>query len=280
MLASRSSADGSSGQIVFKEVFMSIRDVCKATCLVIAGGLVVGRPLAQAPAADWPALTAKLDHAAMTDNATDLKSARAASLRYVVSPADGVPVTLARYAVGYAAYRLAVNPTLSNAERAAFGEEAETQARQTIATDSTFADAYGLLSAAIGLKIASWASPDAKMTYGPEASAALDHGLSLAPDNPRLLVLQGIGLLRRPEQYGGDPKRAEALFRRALEVFGRETVATPWPNWGRFDAHLWLGQALAQHGDVAAARVEYSKALEIAPDSEYVKQLITALGKG
>jgi hypothetical protein len=259
---------------------MSLRDLRFALHLVVAGIVFVAQLSAQAPAVDWARVTAKLDHAAMTDNAVDLKSARAACLRYAITPVDGVPVPLARYAVAYAAYRLAVNPALSGAEQAAFGDEAEAQARQAVAADPKFADAYGLLSAAIGLKIAAAASVDAKMQYGPQASDALNHGLSLEPENPRLLLLEGIGLFRRPEQYGGDPKQAEALFRRAVEAFSHDTPTKPWPNWGRFDAHLWLGQALARRGEVAGARVEYGLALEIAPDSEYAKQLLAALGKG
>ena len=57
----------------------------------------------------------------------------------------------------------------------------------------------------------------------------------------------------------------------ALTRFDQEGARAPWPNWGRFDAHVWLGQALAARGDKAGARSEYEKALAIAPGSNWVK---------
>jgi cytochrome c-type biogenesis protein CcmH/NrfG len=43
---------------------------------------------------------------------------------------------------------------------------------------------------------------------------------------------------------------------------------------------VWLGQALAQRGDVEGARKEYDRALQIAPDSGWVKYvLLPALTK-
>ena len=40
-------------------------------------------------------------------------------------------------------------------------------------------------------------------TYGMEASAALQTGMKLDPNNPRLYYLQGMSLFNSPEQFGG-----------------------------------------------------------------------------
>jgi Flp pilus assembly protein TadD len=101
--------------------------------------------------------------------------------------------------------------------------------------------------------------------------------MSIDGANPRFLMMQATSLLHTPAEYGGDPKQAEAVFRQALKAFDKEPTGKPWPNWGRFDTHVWLGQALAGRGDAEGARAEYKAALALAPDSSRVKGLLAAL---
>jgi tetratricopeptide (TPR) repeat protein len=249
--------------------------------MLLAATLALGLNTAgavQAPV-EWTALTEKLVRAANEGALDDLKSARAGALRAVVTPPSGVSAAMAHYTLAYADYRLAADDRVGAAEQRDFADEAEQHLREALRLDDRFADAYGLLSSTLGLKISWAASVDAKMSMGPESGAALSRALSLEPDNPRLLIISGLGLLRRPVEYGGDPKQAEALFRRAATMLDGAGEAA-WPNWGRFDAHVWLGQALARRGDAAGARDEYTRALAIAPGSSWVKdRLLPALGK-
>ena len=83
--------------------------------------------------------------------------------------------------------------------------------------------------------------------------------------------LHDVSALQTPAGFGGSREKAERLLRRSLEEFSREPVTKTWPNWGRFDAHAWLGQALARRGDKPGARAEYEKALAIAPESAWVR---------
>jgi tetratricopeptide (TPR) repeat protein len=236
-------------------------------------------PAVQAAPADWTALTGKLTQAADAGNLSDLKSARAAVLKQVVTPSSAVPPAIAHYTLAYVDYRLAVDQRVPGAEQHDFADEAERHVRDAIRANEKFAEAHALLSAILGLKIAWAASVEAKMSLGPESGAALDRALALEPDNPRVLLIEGIGFYHRPVEYGGDPKQAEALFRRAADRLDA-TRDAPWPNWGRFDAHVWLGQALARRGDAAGARAEYDKALAVSPGSAWVRDvLIPALGK-
>jgi len=249
--------------------------------MLLAVTLAIGLnpALAAQVSADWTALTTKLVRASNENDLTELKSARAAALRAVVSPPAGVPPAVAHYTLAYADYRLASDPRVTGAEQQDFADEAERHLRDAVRLDDRFADAYGLLSATLGLKISWAASVEAKMSMGPESSAAMTRALSLEPDNPRLLVVSGIAYFRRPAEYGGDPQQAETLFRRASALLDAATDS-PWPNWGQFDAHVWLGQALARRGDVAGARDQYQKALAVAPGSAWVKDhLLPALGK-
>ena len=166
---------------------------------------------------------------------------------------------LIRYTIAYAAWRVAFSPSVSAKDQTTLLEDAGVQLQDAIKGDARFAEAMGLLSAVDGAKIAH--TPELGMTLGPESSAILSRGLGLEPNNPRLLVLRGQGLYNTPPEYGGSIKDAEAALRHALQVFEQEPATKPWPNWGRFDAHAWLGQALASRNDNAGARAEYEKAL-------------------
>ena len=223
--------------------------------------------------AEWIALTTNLTRAADNGNRADLKASRAAAQKVVATPMAGVTPAVALYTLAYAAYRLAADDRTPAAERPGLADEAEQSLRQALKKDAAFADAYGLLSATLSLKIGWAASTAAKTSIGPESGQSLNRGLALAPNNPRLLIVQGSGLFRRPPEYGGDPQQAEALFRRAADLLDAAKDA-PWPNWGRFDAHVWLGQALAKRGDKDGARAEYKKALAIAPNSTWVKETL------
>src|SRR5262245_36967806 len=156
----------------------------------------------QAPPADWAAFTAKLNQAADTGNLSDLKAARAAVLKQVVTPSSSLPPAVAHYTLAYVDYRLAVDQRVPGGEQRDFGDEAEQHVRSAIRANERFAEAYALLSAILGLKISWAASVEAKMSLGPESGGAIDRALALEPANPRVLLIQGIGFFHRPVEYG------------------------------------------------------------------------------
>jgi tetratricopeptide (TPR) repeat protein len=112
------------------------------------------------------------------------------------------------------------------------------------------------------------------IVLGPRSMGTLDGAVALDRANPRVLLLQGISALRTPPAFGGSLEKAERLLLRSLDAFSRESATKPWPNWGRFDAHAWLGQALGRKGDLDGAWVEYNKALAIAPNSTWVRLVL------
>lgn len=246
--------------------------------LFAAGPLTAGSLLArQAPAADeWTALTTRLEGAALAGNTALVKDARIGCLRLLAATPAPAPAraALIRYTLAYADWRIAVAPALSPKEQSDLVDDADVQLNEAIKLDGSLAEAMGLLSAVYGLKISK--NQDLGMTLGMQASELLGRAANLEPVNPRLLVLQGISQFHTPPEYGGSAKDAEATLRRALAAFAKESESKPWPNWGRFDAHAWLGQMLANRGDKTGARAEYESALAIAPDSGWVRYTLLA----
>jgi tetratricopeptide (TPR) repeat protein len=236
----------------------------------VTAPLLLARPVvATGQADDWTSLTSTLERAALAGTMPVVKAQRVAALRELAKAPTGGHAPLIRYTIAYADWRMAFAPTIPVPEQADFVADGVQQLGLALAATPDFAEAIGLLAALDGVQIAK--NPDLGMTLGPGFFALLGRALGLEPANPRLLVIQGQSLFHTPVEYGGSPKEAEVCFRRALDGFAKEPTSKTWPNWGRFDAHAWLGQMLAARGDKTGAKAEYEAALQIAPDSSWVR---------
>jgi len=81
-------------------------------------------------------------------------------------------------------------------------------------------------------------------TYGQQAGTALQKGLKLDPNNPRLYYLQGMSLFGTPVQFGGGKDKAKPLFEKAISLFKSAQPKTLYPTWGlnQSEAQLALCQ--------------------------------------
>lgn len=70
-------------------------------------------------------------------------------------------------------------------------------------------------------------------TNGAEAQAAMQKGLKLDPNNPRLYYLQGAGIFNTPEQFGGGKTKAKPVLEKALGLFNAEQPKPLYPQWGK-----------------------------------------------
>jgi tetratricopeptide (TPR) repeat protein len=239
-------------------------------CLLFAVPLA-----AQPPAADLQSVTAKLEQAAMNGNAGDLKAARAACVAMLNASPTASNAALIRYTIAYADWRLAFSPALSEKEQNEMIEDAKAQLVKAKHDDPWFAEELALLSAVYGGQIAR--NPDLGQTLGPDAAETLANAVGAAPSNPRVLMMQGLTSIHAPAEYGGDPRRGEEQLHASLKAFDAAGANAPWPNWGRFDTLVFLGQALAARGDTEGARNAYKATLEISPNNARVKALLAAL---
>lgn len=232
-------------------------------CLVAA--------LTMAPAASWSDIVTRIERGAAVSDDAMLRSAIADA--QVLADAAGLDRErhLALLGSAYGANRLVSLPGVEPAEVGTLLSRAEKDLQDVIRNDAKSAEARVLLAAVYGSMIRFGGDP---IDLGPASQNLLSDALKLEPNNPRVHVQLGMNAFHTPPEYGGGTDKAEAEFRQALALFEREPAGRPWPNWGRFDAHVWLGQALAGRGDKAGARAEYMAALEVWPQSGYVKYML------
>lgn len=221
----------------------------------------------------WPVIVRALQKGEVTGAAADLQGAREACKRLLaLSSLTASERALLRLAMAYANWRLIRAPGIGAAERDSLLEEALSQVGLVINDEPKNAEAFALRSSIYGA-IFSF-TPMSAATMGQDASEAIERALQLGAQNPRVLLQEALRLYKTPEAWGGDIVRAEAVLRRALALFATEPPDRPWPNWGRADAHIWLGQILAARGDIAGARTEYNRALAAAPDHYWVRDVL------
>ena len=73
-------------------------------------------------------------------------------------------------------------------------------------------------------------------TYGVEASTALQKGMQLDPNNPRLYYLQGMSLFNTPAAFGGGKEKAKPIFEKSVALFKTFKVKPLYPDWGEVRA--------------------------------------------
>jgi hypothetical protein len=71
------------------------------------------------------------------------------------------------------------------------------------------------------------------MTYGKQAGDALDKGMKLNADNPRMYYLKGMNLFYTPAQFGGGKDKAKLAFEKAVTLYGQAKPQPLYPDWGQ-----------------------------------------------
>lgn len=177
------------------------------------------------------------------------------------------------YTLGYVCLRL--GGLLAGKDRQNVLKQGEAVVKGLIENQSDNAEAHALLGSIYGNRIT---SAFKGMRLGPKAGKALERAVELSPDNPRVVLQQGISAFYTPKTFGGGMKKAEERLRRAGELFELEPVSAPWPNWGRVDVYAYLGQVLAKNRDVEGARAAYRRGLSIEPEHAWILELLELLG--
>jgi len=149
---------------------------------------------------------------------------------------------------------------------------------KAVEADDEFAEAHALLASVYGQKLGR--KPQLGMELGPKTSKVMERAKKLAPDNPRVVMMQATSDLFAPKTWGGDPQKAIEGFRRATTLFDSYRPSGPLqPDWGHSESYAWLGIAYMKQDQYEQARTALAQALEINPDFNWVKHVLLPKAK-
>ena len=108
------------------------------------------------------------------------------------------------YTHAYVCLRL--GELLEGKDRQTVLKQGESVVKDLIEKEPDNAEAHALLGSIYGTRIT---SAFKGMRLGPKAGKALERAAELAPDNPRVVLQQGISAFYTPKTFGGGMKKAE-----------------------------------------------------------------------
>ena len=187
---------------------------------------------------------------------------------------------LAHYWSGYASWRIALNGAnhdMTSEDLRANLTSAVNDFETAIKQRDTFADAYAAASSVHGWLGTMLRNDQIAMTdHYTKSRAQLKRAQELEPDNPRVLWVVGGYYLFTPPSVGGDPKRAIQTYQRATNNNQKPSSSSPLPDWGKPEAYMALAYAHANMTppDTTLAMKEATKALDLAPDWRYVREIL------
>lgn len=213
-----------------------------------------------------------LDAAVDNWNEADMRNARATFER--ILPLTDKP-WLAHYYIAYADYNLGLNlisqQKSEDAEK--FIDDAVEHLMKAIDLDTKFAEGFALLSTCYGLKINFM--PIKSIYLGPRSGVAISKALNLAPDNPRIHLIDGIGKYHSPSMFGGGIDKAKPALEKAVELYNSfQPASALLPDWGHEGPHVWLGRIAMQEKRWDDAQQHFDDALAIKPNHGLVKYVL------
>jgi tetratricopeptide (TPR) repeat protein len=208
-------------------------------------------------------------------DAESLSSARALFIELAERP-ELAPA--ARYFAGLAYYRL-FELSERRGERTPklmiHLDHALNQLREVVRLDRNHAEALALLAACYARKATYF--PFGVERLAPVIREQFKTARGLAPDSPRIVLLESLGIYRAPQVFESEPQQALAGFERAARMFGEAVPgAARVPDWGRAEAQAWIGVVHLDAGRSGQARQAFEAALRIDPDYDWVKSDLLA----
>ena len=136
--------------------------------------------------------------------------------------------------------------------------------KPVVKSDDAFAEAHALIATCYGVSAPFYMLRAA--TRGVAANGAMEKALAADPDNPRVMLADGISLYFRPSAFGGDKERAKQRLAEALESFSvYQPAREDGPVWGEAEAWLYLARIARDEGNDEAALEGFGRSLSVAP---------------
>lgn len=179
---------------------------------------------------------------------------------------------------GYAVYRIIQLPeALSESAKIAL----LTQGLDALAAANRLtpmAESYILRRALMAQSIT---DPGSAMAMVTPMQDELAQAMRIGKENPRVWLVNGIGSLFTPAQWGGGPETALGHLTKAETLFKSDHPGKALPDWGHAETYAWLGIAHQKLGHKEESRRAYQEALRLEPAFAWVKEvLLPGLEKG
>ncbi len=235
-------------------------------------------PAASASPSDTPPADSLLQRAkALIEEGTDhgaLDSLKHARTLAVQATGHADRQALAHYYTALAGYRIANQlPEDAEERRETHVEDAISHLKRAIDVDSTMADAWALLAGSYGQMMGM--NPMQGMTLSSDADEARARAKELAPNNPRVWIIDGTSDFFTPSMFGGDKERALKKFEKAARLAEQEPIEDPLaPSWGHAEAYAWIGLAHMEAERYDDARSAFQTALDLDSDFGWVQEVL------
>jgi len=174
-----------------------------------------------------------------------------------------------RYHVAYCSFRISFiylnKKDIANFNK--YMDEARNLLKENINKDKNDAESMALLSTCNGIKIT--ADYSLGQSLGQECMMLIANAKEIEPNNPRVILQDGIVKFNFPDFYGGDKIKASQLFNKSILIF-KETTKDNYA-WGLEDAYAWYITsliALEKHED---AKLIANEALNTYPNFVWIK---------
>jgi hypothetical protein len=234
----------------------SRRDRSRVFVHALAGGLVALLP-ALAPA-ETPAIVALVDRIETAYQARDLAALESA--RSELLAANPAPARTGYYAA-YARFRQALGATETPAVARGYLEDCITGLDPYVAAHPADAEAAALLGSCYGLSTRY--HPMAFVTRGLEARRHLDAALAVAPENPWVVMQDGLADFATPRMFGGSRNGAIAKLERAARLFADQAEAgsrsAAWAEVEAWEQLALMYSATGQSGAAAEAEARAAR---------------------
>ncbi|MBS1551110.1 MAG: hypothetical protein JST15_03455 [Bacteroidetes bacterium] len=188
-------------------------------------------------------------------------------------------VWLVNYYIALADYGLSMNAgrTENKDNIRKFTESGISIINKSIDENPEFADSFVLLEI---LNFNRWQYEQEKMQEIISATQTADaDAMKLDPNNPRLILTNGISHFYTPEAFGGGVKVAIPEFEKAIEIFKiRKEKKEIYPDWGYDMAMGYMALSLIKRnddGDMKKAKSIIDEALKLNPDSGFIAGYVT-----